>query len=697
MLTSTSIRWLVVAVSAAMLLAVVAACAGETVEVPGETVVVEKVVTETVEVPGETVVVEKEVIKTVEVAGETVTKEVIKTVEVPGETVVVEKEVVKTVEVPGETVTVEVVKEVMVPGETVVVEQEVVKTVEVPGETVVVEKVVVQEVPGQKYVTDPTTGRTVVAPQYGGTMILVDRPTWTKSADPYYGASNIRSVVELLGIGNWGIDRTEFAFQGPIPVSALKGQLAQKWEMPDDKTYVMHIREGVNWHNKAPMNGRELTAKDVEYNFHRILGLGSGAAAVPFQTNLQRLSWESISATDEWTVVFKLKEPSLDALNIILLDGGGFIMPPEAIEQYGDIKDWRNLVGTGAFMMTDWVEGSSITWEKNPDYWGYDEKYPENRLPYVDAVRGQNLPEMATRMAAMRSGKVDFMGMRGDRLKSLDLAESLKKTNPELVLHEAMFRNDNVLAMNVTKPPFDDIRVRRALQMAVDVETISATYFRGVTDPTPQGRVAVPGWYIPYEQWPEEVKKGYMYDPEGARQLLAEAGYPNGFKTTAELESAKPIGWQPIAVEYWRAIGVDVETQLLSEAVGVDNILNHSYPGFTMWAIAGGNGYPPLNMLGGWHSGSGFNPPGVNDPVYDDLVDKARAATSIEEQKRWVIEADMRAIEQQWLIWGPKLPLWLVHQPWVIGYNAELNIGGGTDVIWARLWIDQELKRAMGH
>ena len=141
-----------------MLLAVVAACArpGETVEVPGETVVVEKVVTETVEVPGETVVVEKEVIKTVEVPGETVTKEVVKEVMVAQatgrETVVVdEEEVVQgdredrcrsrgALERPGETVTVEVVKEVMVPGETVVVEKEVVKTVEVPGETVVVER-----------------------------------------------------------------------------------------------------------------------------------------------------------------------------------------------------------------------------------------------------------------------------------------------------------------------------------------------------------------------------------------------------------------------------------------------------------------------------------------------------------------------------------------------------------------------------
>ena len=118
-----------------------AACGAESVEVPGETVVVEKVVIKEVQVPGETVVVEKVVTEIVEVPGETVTVEVVKEVQVPGETVVVEKEVVRTVEVPGETVTVEVVKEVQVPGDTIVVEKEVVKTVEVPGETVVVEVV----------------------------------------------------------------------------------------------------------------------------------------------------------------------------------------------------------------------------------------------------------------------------------------------------------------------------------------------------------------------------------------------------------------------------------------------------------------------------------------------------------------------------------------------------------------------------
>ncbi len=450
------------------------------------------------------------------------------------------------------------------------------------------------------------------------------------------------------------------------------------------------------------MNSRELTAKDVEYNYHRILALGSGfTEPAAFGYPLKGVPFESITATDKYTVFFKLKQPNLDALYHILVGPSAYIFPPEVIEQYGDVNDWRNMVGTGPYVLTDWVEDSSMTWTKNPDYWRTDEKYPANRLPYIDEIKSLNMPEMATKMAALRTGRVDHLGMRGNRLKSLDLAESLQKTTPEIVLHEIWYRNDNVFAMNLTKPPFNDIRVRKALQMAVDVETISATYFKGFTDPTPQGRIAVPGWYIPFEEWPREVKKGYRYDPKAAEALLDEAGYPRSadgirFKTGADLESAKPIGWQPIAVEYWRAIGVAVETQLLDEAAGVDRILAHSYDGFTMWEVGGVNAVPIL-ILGYSHSESGFNPPGVKDPVYDELVEAARAATTIEEQKRAVIDADMRAIEQHWIIWGPKLPLWLVMQPWVKGFNGELSLGVSDIIILARLWIDQELKKEMGH
>ena len=398
-----------------MLLSVAAACSSETIEVPGETVVVEKVVTETVEVPGETVVVEKEVIKTVEVPGETVTKEVVKEVMVPGETVVVEKVVTETVEVPGETVTVEVVKEVMVPGETVVVEKEVVKTVEVPGQTVVVEKVVTQtvevpgetvvvekevvktvEVPGETvvvekevvktvevpgpervmvkevragYVTDPTTGKAVIAPQYGGTFTFM-KPAFGGPGDaidpaagatiPTRGAGSIIGFVnEKMGIGDWATDRDIFDFNTIyVPEFVLKGLLAESWDISaDGLTYTFHIRKGVHYalnpdsEASRLVNGRELTADDVVYSFHRVLGIGSGfteVGALDVAGSLGLVPIESITAPDKYTVVFKLTEPYLYTHQTLLVNFHTLILPPEVTKEHGDYQDWRNVVGTGA-------------------------------------------------------------------------------------------------------------------------------------------------------------------------------------------------------------------------------------------------------------------------------------------------------------------------------------------------------------
>ena len=195
------------------------------------------------------------------------------------------------------------------------------------------------------------------------------------------------------------------------PLFALKGALAESWEQTDATTYVFNIRKGVYWQDKPPMNGRELTAKDVEHSFHRFLGLGSGfTEPSPLASELGKLPWESIEATDEYTVVMKLQEPRLRALNLILDGNSMFIQPPEVIEQYGDISEWRNLVGTGPFMITDWILGSSVTYTKNPNYWGYDEKYPENRLPYFDEYKLLVTPDVSTILAALRAGKVDYVG-----------------------------------------------------------------------------------------------------------------------------------------------------------------------------------------------------------------------------------------------------------------------------------------------
>ena len=187
--------------------------------------------------------------------------------------------------------------------------------------------------------------------------------------------------------------------------------MAESWETRDDTTIVLNIREGVQWHDKAPMNGREFTADDMVYNYHRLLGLGSGfTEPSPAIGALGQVGIESITASDDWTVVFKLDRPHFFALSNILDYNTLWMYPPDVIKQHGDAKDWRNLVGTGPFMLTDYVEGSSLTFEKNPNYWGFDEKYPENRLPYVDKIITLLMQEETTRLAALRSGKVGYLG-----------------------------------------------------------------------------------------------------------------------------------------------------------------------------------------------------------------------------------------------------------------------------------------------
>ena len=706
-----------------MLLAVAAACAGETVEVPGETVVVEKVVTETVEVPGETVVVEKEVIKTVEVPGETVTKEVVKEVMVPGETVVVKEEVIKTVEVPGQTVVKEVVKTVEVPGQTVVVEKEVVKTVEVPGQTVVVEKevvktvevagperVVVKEVPGKKYVTDPSTGKVVSAPEYGGTITFAresDRP----HASVYYhhvAGELVSGVVERLTIADWALDRDVFNYRTTyMPDFIYRGHLAESWEQPDDTTFIFNIRKGVYWHDKAPMNGRELTAKDIEYNLHRYLGLGSGytePAAYWASNPMALLPWESITATDKWTLVFKLTKVDPDALGTILKSTLTFTYPPEVIEEHGDVKDWRNLVGTGPFELTDWVEGSSRTWTKNPDYWGYDEKYPENRLPYIDEIRVLIMPDAATRLAALRSAKIDEIhGIT--QITSIDQVESFQRTNPEIEVWP-IYNWASVAGLNVNKPPFDDIRVRQAMQMALDLETINNAFFKGHADTTPhgqQGKSAIAGGYaIPFEEWPAELKKEFDYDPNGAEALLDAAGYPRGadgirFKTVYTHLDRRDLNVTELFASYLSRVGIDVEIDAPPIATFASMREDRSFE-MISHSAAYGSSANPLSGPFRFVSTMPANSVAAEDADYDALYEAAVAATTIEELQRLTRELDMYPMERHWFVWWPMSPVFDAVQPWVKGYNGEFALGfiDGNQVL-ARLWIDQELKEAMGH
>ena len=560
----------------------------------------------------------------------------------------------------------------------------------------------------KEMVRDPATGKMVTAPEYGGTITFgtASEPPNSDPGQGHPGQAAWWFTNEQLAVADWAIDRQRFSFNSSyIPDFAITGQLAESWEQTDPVTYTVRIRKGVHWHDKAPMNGRELTAKDVEYNWHRYLGLGSGYTEVnPFVaqwSSLDDVGIESVTATDDHTVVFKLKAPNLAAERTIVYEYTSHIMPPEVIEEHGDLLDWRNLVGTGPYELVDWVAGSSLTFTKNPNYWAFDEKYPENRLPYIDEIVWLVMPDESTRVAAFRSGQVDYLGsLSFSQIASLDVVEDLKRTNPNIQVSQ-YFESGIGLAMNLAVEPTNDIRVRQAIQMALDVEAINDSYWQGRGRTIPEAYTAIDlvGYSPPFDEWPEEIKKYYRYDPAEAEKLLDDAGYPRGadgirFKTNIEVRDLYDINKFEILAEQLLEVGIDVDLQVMPTADWVDGIRNHDYQSITTAAFSSAwNILGPLqhNVTGGW------NPAGVSNPEYEALVEATQSASTVEEQQRASQEALLLILRNHYYVWAGKGPNLTVNQPWVKGYSGEWRLGNnaGGPVV-ARIWLDPDLKKSMG-
>ena len=194
------------------------------------------------------------------------------------------------------------------------------------------------------------------------------------------------------------------------------------------------------------------------------------------------------------------------------------------------------------------------------------------------------------------------------------------------------------------------------MQMALDLETINNTYYKGTAMWKPQGLVgeALKGYYTPFDEWPDEVKKVYAYDPEGARQLLAEAGYPNGFETVLNASSEFDLGYAEIVAGFWKAIGVDLEIRVMDRAQLMPLATEGNWEGMA-GAVTGWNnpwgGVGVLRHIA--HSTSLVKFKGRSELV-DAMIEAAESATSIAEEQRLGREADMYMIEQHFYIWGPK-------------------------------------------
>jgi peptide/nickel transport system substrate-binding protein len=548
-------------------------------------------------------------------------------------------------------------------------------------------------------------------PQYGDEMVIrVERDI--VNFDPYFteGLTGIYGAwLERLVCDDWTQDPAEWDYRiAWHPMKYQRGNLAESWEFPDPTTHVVHIRKGVHYPNVPPSNGREFTSDDVLFHYHRIYGLGGGfTKPSPYRdTDIRFKDLISMTAPDKYTVIFKFKTPNPDFImetlhNVSLAQ---CLENYDVVKKYGDMRDWHHALGTGPFMMQDFQPGKSASMVKNPDYWGRDERHPQNKIPYVNKLKFEIIPSEEEAVAAMAAGKIDCMNQ-----VSYKGARTLAKTNPEII----QIATPGAPALSIQprndKPPYNDIRVRKAIQMAVDLNAIARDYFEGAVDPEPSTLTAtkyMKGWGFPYEDWPADLKAEYAYNPAGAKQLLAEAGYPHGFKTNVVATADADFALLKIVQQYFMDIGIDMEIRVMKTPDWIQFVEIERKHDQLIYRPYGplGHTYAPLRAITRFQTGYSANHMLVADPVFDSYYPRALAADTEDKLKVVLREANERVARQHYAL-SLLLPLqYSLCQPWLKGFNAQVHSiwmgSGGPSMIGfyaSRFWVDQTIKKKYVH
>ncbi|MBI3040912.1 MAG: hypothetical protein HYY80_04610, partial [Chloroflexi bacterium] len=353
------------------------------------------------------------------------------------------------------------------------------------------------------------------------------------------------------------------------------------------------------------------------------------------------------------------------------------------------------------------------TFARNPDYWGHDPFFPENQLPYVDGFKLLIIPDLSTQMAALRTGKIDNLpsaGVDSPPIIDVETAQSLMKTNPELQWVRYLSNaQGGKINMRVDTKPFDDIQVRRALQLAVNQPEILELYWGGdgvLFNWPVYASLEYSPFYKPLEDYPESVRELYEYHPDKARQLLTEAGYPNGFKTSVVALNTH-VDLLSVIKEYWAKIGVDLTIDVKSSTVHRTMLARKQH---TEMIMADGVSGPGLVWTADIRKGGGQNYSILDEPwwevayyrmveTYFDPGTYGGFVPAIHEplapdQPTWAVYTN----EQSWWINLPAPYLYTFWQPWLKNYYGAMMTYYGSSLGWTRYaWLDQELKKAMGH
>jgi peptide/nickel transport system substrate-binding protein len=442
-------------------------------------------------------------------------------------------------------------------------------------------------------------------PRYGGVLHF---PATIRAFDPTAGW---RPELELVWdtLTEW---EATWYYPEVQTTPVIRKTLAQSWEMVDPSTWIFHLRHGVKFHHRPPVNGREMTAEDVKYSYELLKDKAqySNRAALV----------KEIQVIDTYTLRFDLTLPDPQFYLNVVDSLSPVIVPREAVEAPGGLA--QNPIGTGAFMLKDFVPGEGALLVRNPDYFLRDKD--GRQLPYVDAVRLVFTKDAATETALFRTNQLDVM-----RVSTLDLLYELIKTVPDLQLYRvpSLGWGDYGLTLALDKAPYKDVRVRQALSMAINRDVVAEVINRGdaaLYGPFPW---VMAGYTQRSDYAYANLGPNYEYTPKKARELLAAAGYPKGFDM--ELEWGELQGWSfgdfvQLLARFFGDIGVRVKLKQLetstwiAKAAGVQPFANAlaaaspigAGPSFMDWVYLRYHSSSPKTI----------NRDGVNDPRLDELL-----------------------------------------------------------------------------
>ena len=472
-----------------------------------------------------------------------------------------------------------------------------------------------------------------------------------------------------------------------LPTDAIRGELAESWEWKQNPLRVeVKLRKGVMFPEKpGVMAARELTADDVVFSFYRL------AKSPKAQTGYFDYV-EKVEAKDKYTVDFLFKEFHAEWDYRF---GWGYYSPiyPKEMADAG-ATNWKNGNGTGPFMLTDFVQGSSNTYSRNPNYWDKEKIGGEEyKLPFLDKVVYRTIKDEATFLTALRTGKLDLL-----EAIRWSAADDLKKTTPQLKWSRWLNMSGTFLAMRVDTKPFDDIRVRRALNYAVNKQEIVKAYYGGNAElfAYPQHPDYV-GYFEPLDSMPASVKELFVYNPDKAKKLLAEAGYPKGFSFKVQVCSCSPdhMDLLPLVAAYLEQVGVKIEIQPMEYAAFLSAMTTKTNaPGYFM---NNGHTNPTRSLHKSFYTKEVWNPSQWSDPAYDAKINAMYREPDEGKRQALIKELTREILDKAPYIWLPTPYVYTAWWPWVKGYNGELRAGAvRPGPIYARMWIDQDIKKAIG-